>query len=63
MAWDWYWAPLGRRVYLGPDLQVISKVDDGRLKVCDGAHGLFVMKEILGIKKGVGGQAGPLPER
>ena len=38
----------GRRAHLGPDIQVISIVDDLRLEVCDGAHGVFVMKNPRG---------------
>jgi hypothetical protein len=35
----------GRRAHLGPGTQVDSIVADGQLGVCDGAHGVFVMKK------------------
>jgi hypothetical protein len=35
----------GRRAHPSPGTQVDSIVADGRLEVCDGAHGVFVMNK------------------
>ena len=45
--WGWgsFEVRLGRRAHPGPGTQVDSIVADGQLEVCDGAYGIFVMKE------------------